>query len=96
MADGNNVVHTHDEDGFHVQPTREGDGKLIVHVKPVKLVDLGSPSKAPLIEDVPSGRDLERREREMRKWLDAGYDVAPVPEDGREHQFGKPCKACNS
>jgi len=92
MTEG--TVHTHDDDGsFHVQPTREGDGPLIVHVKPVKTQTLGMPA---LIDDVPSGRDLERRERDLRKAQDAGYEVTDVPDDGQQHPYGRPCPICNA
>lgn len=71
------------------------DGRLAVHVKPVKTQTLSSPGGIALLDDVPSGRDLERRERDLRKAQDAGYEVTDVPDDGQQHPFRRPCPVCN-
>jgi len=54
-------------------------------MKPVVHVDNGS----------ANGRFVEAAQTEMRRWHEAGYAVAPMPEDGRDHRYGI-CPACSA
>ena len=42
-----------------------------------------------------SGHELERVERATRVATNWGYDVAPVPDDGKVHPENGPCPICS-
>ncbi|MEU4534361.1 hypothetical protein AB0G15_05800 [Streptosporangium sp. NPDC023825] len=46
--------------------------------------------------DSANGSAVERAQRKMREWYDQGYAVAPMPVDGREHVYNRPCPACSN
>lgn len=45
--------------------------------------------------DSADGTRVAVAQAAMRVWFDAGYDVAPVPADGKDHLIGQACPACS-
>lgn len=78
-------------DCFDAWQTRESTDKKrgIVHVSS-HHPQTGGADGGPYL----SGRELERVDTAQREWMAAGYGVAPVPEDGREHALDAPCPLC--
>lgn len=44
--------------------------------------------------DSANGRAVEHAQARAEFWRDAGYAIAPVPDDGWEHPLDEPCPAC--
>lgn len=44
--------------------------------------------------DSAEGHKVEIAQNKMRAWHDRGYSVGPMPADGRQHVYDKPCPVC--